>query len=159
MLDHVYFFVYSVALIGLATALLVNNNIIFKRFNLLLFAITTMSIVFGLLAFYTLWQFDKLIRFKGISQEENAKLMAKVIAKNFGAEPARLNSTLKYYREANIWKMGKRVIVMLDGDDVLINIATFNFRNIRSPLHGLFDRIKINSIKKDFQNLNENNAA
>ena len=159
MLDNVYFFVYSISLIGIATILLVNYNIVLRPFNLLLLAITVMSIVFGSLAFYTLVQFDKLIRFKGISQEVNAELMAKIIAKNFGTEPVRANTILKYYRQPSFWKMGKRVIVLLDGDDVLINLATFNFRNIRSPLHGLSDGVKVRWMERDFKKLKESNAA
>jgi hypothetical protein len=106
--------------------------------------------IIGGLALYTLLTYDKLLRFQGKSQEVNAEIMSELIARHFGSRPAPSNTLLKHYRLPTIWKMGKRIVVLFDDNNILMNIATFNYKTIRSPLHGFFDHLKIYKIKREF---------
>jgi len=81
--------------------------------------------------------------------ERNISIMQKIIERHFGSMPAETGKSLKYYRFPSFWRNGKRVIILFDNSDILINIASFNSRYIRSPLQGPFDRFKVYRIKNE----------
>lgn len=154
LLDHILFIVFSLLLICAAVGITISVSKIYYKspsWGVLLF--TFFMLVAGILSIYTLLTFDKFVQFKGSSQDENSKIISDLIEQHFGSRPAPSIVILKFYRQPGLWKTGKRVIVIFNGENILMNIATFNSNNIRSPLHGIFDHIKIYSIKKEFKRL------
>lgn len=154
LLDHILFIVFSLLLICVAVVITNSVSKIYYKspsWGVLLF--TFFLLITGILSLYTLLTFDKLIQFKGSSQEENSKILSDLIEQHFGSRPAPSIKHLKFYRQPGFWKTGKRVVVIFNGENILMNIATFNSNNIRSPLHGFFDHIKIYTIKKEFKQL------
>ena len=149
--DQFFFWVYSVMSILVAAFLLYATFKIewSKSFSLVLLLLLFSALfLVGLISLFTLFTFNKLWRINGEDRQQNEKILQQIFKEQFGHQPTVAGDLLKIYRQPTLWKMGKRVVVILEGKDILINIATFDFRMIRSPIHGLFDFLQIIKIKR-----------
>ena len=116
-------------------------------------------ILIGLISIFTVMTFNKLFKIAGVDRKMNERIFQQVLLEKFGHKPSIAGDILKIYRQPTLWRMGKRVIVIFDDKNVLINIATFNFRHIRSPIHGLFDWLQILKFKRRFLLKVQNSGA
>ena len=110
--------------------------------------IVIMLLVFYLL--YALVNIDKLYRIPGVSKNMNRKIVLEV-----AEELDWIN--LKHTQHISVfskkwtwtsWHWGRRLIVIYDRNDVLINCISYGHYELKSPFHHWIDRRTINKWKK-----------
>lgn len=155
-LDDFYFYigsffigsVCSIVAIGFARSMILRAEI--DLLPVVLFIV--LPAFLGFLCLFAFVNQNKLSRVSGSDFENNFKAIVAILKEKFEIE---VNPTprevIKAYKHHSSWKAGIRVIVIFKNDDIYLNIARFNHRDLESPFHPFFDYLKIRSIKRDFE--------
>jgi hypothetical protein len=100
---------------------------------------------------YSLLRDNRLTTIRGKGKADNKRIITSILKEVYQTDLLyESDELITYYRRATLLKFAVRVIVLFDGNDVLINISRFNQLDIKSPFHEPLSQLKIKSIKEKF---------
>lgn len=117
-----------------------------------LMIIWTPFFVLGILSAYSVFRANKLIVIQGQDQKTNMELIHEEFTELFKTKKVHQGYELvTYFTRSTMWRFGIRVIAICKDDLIYVNITRFNYYELRSPIHQLFDDIRILILKRRIQ--------
>jgi uncharacterized membrane protein len=119
------------------------------------FTLLILSLTFSFLLLYSILSLNTLKRIKGLSIEQNTKLIKKIAKQNnwniysSSQQMTTLNFTWKTSFGLD-W--GKQLTIIYDETDILINCLSLGRHKTPSPFHWFANKRKINKLKTEFEN-------
>jgi hypothetical protein len=112
------------------------------------------SLIFGFLMFYSIINLNKLKLMKGLSRGNNFNIIKK-IAKNNNWNIYSTNHQITIINFS--WKLtgtdwGKQMVILYDGNNILVNCTSFGRYSSPSPFHWFANRKKLNKLISEFEN-------
>lgn len=119
-----------------------------RPFNLLLTTVGLVLSAIGISALLSLIRHNALTRIVNGNDPQNRKIAASVLLDKFGTHFDGDKPLYKMYTNSGLVSWGKRVIILADQKDLLINISRFKDGDLKSPFHYFTDALLIWSINR-----------
>jgi len=107
----------------------------------------------GILLLYSLLNLDKLQRIKGTIKEQNRNAI-KELAKELGWNIKMDNNEITIAAQTSNFfstNWGRQILILYDGQDILINCQAFSLQGFKSPFHWSGNRDLEKMIKEEFE--------
>lgn len=111
-----------------------------------------LAFAFSIVFLFALFNLRKLKRINGLSRGKNLGIIKKVVArKNWNLVwSTQQMALINFPNHPSFYNWGQQIIIVFDGNDVLINSMTFGLYSTPSPLHWFSNKAKINAFQKEF---------
>jgi hypothetical protein len=144
--------------IGFASLYHIIKSVIIKgdSMSFLLWCISVTFALLGALVLYSLINDNKFVRISGINDSATRESLSRLFIEKLNVRLDYNGAVFRSYTRPKLFRWGKRVIIIRDHKDLLINISRFNERNMKSPFHLLFDVFFIKSLVGKAKRISQN---
>jgi hypothetical protein len=151
--DNTTYIIASSLFCGIAIAF---SCVIIKSFvtqgnslSLFLYFISATFTLLGALMLYSLINDNKFVRIGGINDSATSETLSRLLNEKLNVKLDHNGTVFRFYTRPKLFRWGRRVIIIRDHKDLLVNISRFNERNMKSPFHLFFDVLFIRSLVKE----------
>ena len=117
-----------------------------------------LSLLFFIGVIYSIRNIYSTKRIKGIHKNKNRVLISEIIKRNNWnvLEENKKMTIITFSWKDGVTDWGKRLTILYDKKDILVNCISFGLFSSPSPFHWFANKRKVNKLKKEFESGIEN---